>query len=195
MNIKICENISKLRKEKGMTQSQVAEFLSVSPQAVSKWEQDSAIPDVYLIPKIAFLFDVSLDYLFGVSDMNSADQLVSKYIVSKSEKHYKEAKETIDRLLEIEPTSFKCLSLLCELEYERAQDYLNKSREACQKLSIAADGIDENWQKRAKIQLMRFDSMNGHYEFLEQYVVKFNETKNAVDFNYLLIALSNAISK
>lgn len=192
MNIKICENILKLRKEKGMTQAQVAEFLCVSPQAVSKWEQDAAIPDVYLIPKIAFLFDVSLDYLFGVSDMNTADQLVIKYIVSKNEKHYKEAKDVIDCLLEIEPTSFKCLSLLCELEFERALEYLEKSKEACQKLGIAADGIDKNWLKRAKIQLMRFDSMNGDYEFLEHYINQFELTKDAIDFNYLLIALSNA---
>ena len=50
----------------GMTQEQVAERLGISPQAVSKWENDVSCPDVTMIPRIAQLFNVSTDELLGL---------------------------------------------------------------------------------------------------------------------------------
>ncbi|MFR7852724.1 MAG: helix-turn-helix domain-containing protein [Christensenellales bacterium] len=47
------KRIMALRKAAGMTQEQVAERLGVSPQAVSKWENDVSCPDVTMIPRIA----------------------------------------------------------------------------------------------------------------------------------------------
>lgn len=49
------KRIMALRKAAGMTQEQVAERLGVSPQAVSKWENDVSCPDVTMIPRIAQL--------------------------------------------------------------------------------------------------------------------------------------------
>lgn len=57
------ERIKRLRKEKGLTQLQLAEKLNVTDKAVSKWEVGEANPDLNLIIKLAALFDVSLDYL------------------------------------------------------------------------------------------------------------------------------------
>lgn len=59
------ENIASLRKEKGMTQEALASEIGVSPQAVSKWENNTNMPDIQLLPILADLFDVSLDRLFG----------------------------------------------------------------------------------------------------------------------------------
>lgn len=59
-------NIAALRKEKGLTQEQLAEKLSVSAQAVSKWESGKSCPDISLLPAIAKLFDVTLDALFDL---------------------------------------------------------------------------------------------------------------------------------
>ncbi len=53
-----------LRKEKKITQEQLANYLGVSPQAVSKWENGS-YPEGDLLPKIAEFFSVSIDYLYG----------------------------------------------------------------------------------------------------------------------------------
>lgn len=58
-------NIAKWRKEKGMTQDQLAEHLSVSAQAVSKWENGASLPDIAILPKLAEIFDVTLDQLFS----------------------------------------------------------------------------------------------------------------------------------
>lgn len=57
------ERIKSLRKEKGLTQSQLADMLSVTDKAVSKWEVGEANPDITLLPKISQIFDVTLDYL------------------------------------------------------------------------------------------------------------------------------------
>lgn len=64
MNIRIGEKIRSLRKQKNLSQEVLAQFLGVSFQAVSKWENGTAMPDVSMIPAIASFFDVSTDELF-----------------------------------------------------------------------------------------------------------------------------------
>ena len=55
-----------LRKEKGMTQLELAEKMGVTDKAVSKWERDLSFPDVSSIPKLAEIFEVSVDDLMQV---------------------------------------------------------------------------------------------------------------------------------
>jgi len=61
----IGNKIRMLRKNKGMTQEELAEVLSVSAQAVSKWETHASAPDVDLLPMIARYFGVTMDELFN----------------------------------------------------------------------------------------------------------------------------------
>lgn len=58
--------ISSLRKEKGMTQLELAEKMRVTDKAVSKWERDLSFPDINSIPKLAEIFEVSVDDLMKV---------------------------------------------------------------------------------------------------------------------------------
>lgn len=55
--------ISSLRKEKGITQLQLAEKMGVTDKAVSKWERDLSMPDLNSIPKLAEIFEISVDDL------------------------------------------------------------------------------------------------------------------------------------
>ena len=55
--------IASLRKEKGMTQLELAEKMGVTDKAVSKWERDLACPDINTIPKLAEEFEISVDEL------------------------------------------------------------------------------------------------------------------------------------
>lgn len=64
MNIKLGDKIRTLRKSKNISQEVLAQYLGVTFQAVSKWENGSAMPDVTLIPAIAGFFEVSTDELF-----------------------------------------------------------------------------------------------------------------------------------
>lgn len=57
--------ISQLRKEKGLTQEELAQQLDVSPQAVSKWENDLTCPDISSLPKLAQILGVSVDTLLS----------------------------------------------------------------------------------------------------------------------------------
>lgn len=60
------QRIKALRREACMTQENLAELLSISPQAVSRWETDLAMPDISLLPPLANLFGVTTDHLLGM---------------------------------------------------------------------------------------------------------------------------------
>lgn len=66
MNIEIGKKIRELRAERLVTQEQLAVFLGVTPQAVSRWESQYAYPDIELLPAIADYFSVTTDELLGV---------------------------------------------------------------------------------------------------------------------------------
>lgn len=59
----IGKNIKRLRVNVGMTQEQLAERLHISGQAVSKWENETALPDITLLPELADCFGVTIDEL------------------------------------------------------------------------------------------------------------------------------------
>ena len=63
MQISIAENIRRFRSKKGFTQSDLAILLSVSAQAVSRWESGQAFPDITLLPLLAKYLNVSIDKL------------------------------------------------------------------------------------------------------------------------------------
>ena len=67
MNIEIGKKIKELRAEKLVTQEQLAVFLGVTPQAISRWESKYSYPDLELLPAIADYFAVTTDELLGVS--------------------------------------------------------------------------------------------------------------------------------
>ena len=59
------KRIAQLRKSKGLTQDKLAEALGVTPQAVSKWENDQSCPDISTLPKLAEIFGITTDELLG----------------------------------------------------------------------------------------------------------------------------------
>ena len=61
----IGRKIAELRKTQSVKQEELARFVGVSAQAVSKWE-NGGVPDTELLPKIAAFFQVSIDELFGM---------------------------------------------------------------------------------------------------------------------------------
>lgn len=65
MNQTLGSRIAELRRKKNMTQEELANALGVTPQAVSKWENDLSCPDITLLPQLARLFGVTTDELLG----------------------------------------------------------------------------------------------------------------------------------
>lgn len=68
-NLKTGEVICKRRKELGLTQNQLAGILGLSFQAVSKWENNSAYPDIEMLPKLAAALHTTVDALLGYASV------------------------------------------------------------------------------------------------------------------------------
>ena len=75
MNKGFGELLQQLRKEKGWTQQQLAEFLSVSNKTVSKWERNESYPEITTLIEISKLFNISVDDLLNGRDVKKATEL------------------------------------------------------------------------------------------------------------------------
>ena len=65
------EKLYKLRKEKGLSQEALAEQVSTTRQAVSKWENNQGFPETEKLMMLSNIFEVSIDYLLKDSETPS----------------------------------------------------------------------------------------------------------------------------
>jgi transcriptional regulator with XRE-family HTH domain len=64
MYLNLGRRIFEYRKTLGMTQEELSQRLGVTPQAVSKWENEVSCPDIMLLPDLADIFEITIDELF-----------------------------------------------------------------------------------------------------------------------------------
>lgn len=67
----LSENLKKFRITKNLTQEDIAEFLSITPQSVSKWERGESYPDITFLPALANILETSIDTLVGMDIIRS----------------------------------------------------------------------------------------------------------------------------
>ena len=67
----LAENLKRFRAAKGLTQEDIANYLNITPQSVSKWEREETYPDITFLPALANILDVSLDQLIGMDSIRS----------------------------------------------------------------------------------------------------------------------------
>lgn len=77
--LKLSENIAILRREKKITQEELADFVGVSKASVSKWENGQSMPDILILPRLATYFGVTIDELIGYEPQLSKEQIKRKY--------------------------------------------------------------------------------------------------------------------
>ena len=89
MKIKLSKNIRKFRKEKGMTQEQLAEALGVTVGAISKWELGTSVPELAMIAAMAEFFELSMDTLVGYEMQNGkVDEMLARIKAYRKEKNF-----------------------------------------------------------------------------------------------------------
>ena len=75
MELYVSKNLKRLRKERGMTQDELARRLNVSFQSVSKWERGESEPSLSMLPIIACLFNVSTDEIYGMDEIKRQQRI------------------------------------------------------------------------------------------------------------------------
>ena len=79
----IGKTIKRLRRERDITQRQLAEYLGISPKAVSQWECDRTAPDISQLPLLANILEVTTDEILGV-DVDAKKRMIAE-ISSKAQ--------------------------------------------------------------------------------------------------------------
>lgn len=125
----IGEKIKELRRSNGMSQKDFGDLLDVSSQAVSKWENNTSLPEMTMLPNIASIFGIQIDDLFEYSKEKRYESIASKIHVCKSFSNTEFANDESFLLGEIEqkPEYYKAISLLGDLYRHQAENMKKKS--------------------------------------------------------------------
>ncbi len=114
MKLYIGENLKKLREEKKVTQDTLAEYLGGTYQAVSRWENGLAYPDIELLPEIARFFEVSLEELMGTE---SGKQKIRSFLNDCYGLRQTDKPSVLAKLRELEreyPNDWEIKATICE---------------------------------------------------------------------------------
>ena len=106
---KLGERLNKLRQERGLTQQELADLFHISNSTISSYVTGNRIPDVEFLLKLSKFYNISSDYIIGLSDsrlpldiMNSivADQVSYQSVIEKIQKLPVERKRTLLAILD-----------------------------------------------------------------------------------------------
>ncbi len=150
MNIKIGSKIRELRKKYGLTQEQLAENIGVSFQAVSKWENNIALPDITLIPVIANYFGVSTDEVLcydSTKKDKEIEQLVDESYKLRETDPEKGRKALEEGLRKYPDNDILLNNLLYVMNYRKNPD---------ETIAVASKLIDKTNNNEVKYDALRF---------------------------------------
>jgi len=74
MNLFIGDTIKRIRRERNLTQEEVAAHLGISFQSISKWERGDGYPDITMLPVLAHYFQITVDELLGISEIEKSNK-------------------------------------------------------------------------------------------------------------------------
>ena len=133
--------IKALRRERGLTQEELAAAVGVTAQAVSKWENETGLPDISQVVPLANFFGVKTDVLFGL-DPKGAEAAVQKAAAVEKEKDYS-AEESVGLWNDLLKQYPKCASARFRLAgaYLKLQKYANAAEQLERILEESTDEI------------------------------------------------------
>ena len=134
----IGQNIKKLRRERNLTQEELAEQLNVTAQAVSKWENGTGLPDISQVVPLSNVFGVPTDVLFGTQNVNRDEEV---------ERIIEEASDMQRRHYDTEEEQFQVDVKEYEIYMDALKTYPNSIRLLSSALSSGSN-LAHNYQKR-----------------------------------------------
>ncbi len=151
----ISENLKYLRKEKDLTQEEVAETIGVSAQSVSKWERGDTFPDITLLPALANLYKTSVDAIIGMDKIN--DIQTKATVFTEGHKYIrkgdiKAAIEVYSEALKIFPNDKGFMSnLAMTLALDGDQEKLSQAISLCERVLSDSQGDKVHHTTRAAL--------------------------------------------
>ena len=163
MENRIAEQIHFYRKQKGLTQEQLAEAMGVSVAAVSKWEQGQSLPEIPMLMELADFFDLSVDALLGYRlRANDRKSIVERMKCLRREDNYDEGIAEAEKALQKFPNTFSVVyecSKLFEMAGLKRQDKKMQSR-SLDLLSHAIRLLSQNSDPEISEMSLRLDMAN-----------------------------------
>ena len=173
MKLMLGANIRGLRRERHITQEQLAEKLGVSCQSVSRWENDTCYPDMELLPALARIFSVSVDRLLGVSEEDKHDKLMDLLKQVSAADAVREADKLITLIATVRRDYTECLAtvqlfdIAVQKEYYRIPSVLAELRLTAEEIIIHTM---DTWMRNTVIGHMAQMEDDAHIEaFLQKY--------------------------
>lgn len=133
------KNLKTLRLKKGLSQKQVADYLNISPQSISKWEKGDALPSIEFLPNLAKCLSCEINDFFAKEDAVAIDySLVGAFFSLEADAIYSETKTTEDiaAFVKDNPDAFDIATELCNeiksyktIKYKTIQGILNCSED------------------------------------------------------------------
>lgn len=114
-NLNFAENVCSLRRERGITQETLADFIGVTKASVSKWETGQSLPDIQTLLLLAAYFDVTLDSLLGYRPSLSREQIRCLYHELAKEFAEKPFDEVFERSRKYVKTYYACYPFLLQI--------------------------------------------------------------------------------
>lgn len=203
MEIRIGEKIIQLRKEKKMTQEQLADLLGVSAPAVSKWETDSSYPDITMLCPLARALGTNVDTLLAYEETLSDEkqgQYMTELIGIIREGKEKEAEERVEQLLHSYPSAvslkysaiaaYTMLEMNCATDREDEKTAQKKERWNARKKELAEaiyESGDSAFYLSAISMLVSLELTEGNLDRAEALLQK--TITNTADFTMLWVQL------
>lgn len=100
------------RREKGITQEKLAEYMGVSKASVSKWESGQSYPDILLLPELATYFNISVDELLGYSPQMTKEEIKKVYNKLSHDFVVRPFEEVMEECRQVIREYYSCFPLL-----------------------------------------------------------------------------------
>ena len=192
----IGKQIKALRLAKEVKQEELAEYLGVSFQAVSKWETGASVPDIALLPNLAVFFGVTIDELFQIPNEEEFERIENMFWHERRipVETFDHSIRFLEGILAQEPRNVRAYSCLAELYNHRAKSDHEAAGEYARKVLELDPDEKRGWVAflEAGGGVCGDEWYDNHFEVIE-YFREFLE-KNPGNFRGLYAIIENLLA-